>query len=100
MTSLKSAVEISSQQGSPWMVHHPTVENFWYLLTYPNFHYYLNSVTITIATVVVSMVISVLAAFSLARMGFWDSITHHRRVPDLPGSRPFQVGFLDLINSV
>ena len=74
ITSLKSSAEISAQTGSPWMVSHPTLENFWYLITYPNFQtYYLNSVMITIVTVVVSMVISVLAAFSLSRMGFWGS---------------------------
>ena len=28
MTSLKSSAEISAQQGSPWMVHHPTLDNF------------------------------------------------------------------------
>lgn len=76
MTSLKSSAEISAQQGSPWIVHHPTLENFWYLITYPNFQtYYLNSVIITLLTVAVTMVISILAAFSLARMGFWGSQT-------------------------
>jgi multiple sugar transport system permease protein len=70
ITSLKSSAEISAQTGSPWLVHHPTLENFWYLITYPNFQtYYLNSVLV----VVVSMTISVLAAFSLSRMGFWGS---------------------------
>src|SRR6478752_7612806 len=74
MTSLKSSAEISAQTGSPWLVRHPTLENFWYLITYPNFQkFYLNSVMITVVTVVVSMVISVLAAFSLSRMGFWGS---------------------------
>src|SRR3954468_5734297 len=64
MTSLKSSAEISAQTGSPWMVKHPTLENFWYLITYPNFQtYYLNSVMITILTVAVSMTISILAAF-------------------------------------
>ena len=49
MTSLKSSAEISAQTGSPWLVHHPTLENFWYLITYPNFQtYYLNSVMITV----------------------------------------------------
>jgi multiple sugar transport system permease protein len=76
MTSLKSSAEISAQTGSPWLVKHPTLENFWYLITYPNFQtYYLNSIIVTILTVVVSMVISVLAAFSLSRMGFWGSQT-------------------------
>jgi multiple sugar transport system permease protein len=74
MTSLKSSAEISAQTGSPWLVRHPTLENFWYLITYPNFQtYYLNSVMITVIVVAVSMIISVLAAFSLARMGFWGS---------------------------
>jgi multiple sugar transport system permease protein len=74
ITSLKSSAEISAQTGSPWLVHHPTLENFWYLITYPNFQtYYLNSVIVTVLVVVVSMVISILAAFSLARMGFWGS---------------------------
>ena len=66
MTSLKSSAEISAQTGSPWLVRHPTLENFWYLITYPNFQrYYLNSIIVTILTVAISMVISVLAAFSL-----------------------------------
>jgi multiple sugar transport system permease protein len=74
ITSLKSAAEISAQKGSPWLIHHPTLENFWYLITYPNFQtYFMNTVYVTIAVVVVTMVISVLAAFSLARMGFWGS---------------------------
>jgi multiple sugar transport system permease protein len=74
ITSLKSAAEISAQTGSPWLVRHPTLENFWYLITYPNFQtYFMNTVYVTIAVVVLTMVISVLAAFSLARMGFWGS---------------------------
>ncbi len=74
ITSLKSSAEISAQNGSPWLVHHPTLENFWYLITYPNFQqYYLNSVIVTVLVVAVSMVISILAAFSLSRMGFWGS---------------------------
>jgi multiple sugar transport system permease protein len=74
ITSLKSASEISAQTGSPWLVRHPTLENFWYLITYPNFQtYFMNTVFVTIAVVIVTMVISVLAAFSLARMGFWGS---------------------------
>ena len=74
MTSFKSSAEISAQSGNPWFPHHPTLENFWYLITYPNFQtYYLNSVIITVLVVAISITISVLAAFSLARMGFWGS---------------------------
>ena len=109
MTSLKSSAEISAQTGSPWLVHHPTLENFWYLITYPNFQtYYINSVLITIATVAISMSIAVLAAFSLARMGFWGSNVLSTGVfltYLIPASLLFLplfqiIGFLGLINSV
>ena len=65
ITSLKSSAEISAQTGSPWIVNHPTLDNFWYLITYPNFQtYYLNSAMITVVTVAVSMTISVAGAAS------------------------------------
>jgi multiple sugar transport system permease protein len=108
MTSLKSSAEISSESGNPWYAHHPTLENFWYLITYPNFQtYYLNSVIVTVLTVVISMSISVLAAFSLARMGFWGSQTLSTSVfltylvpPSLLFLPLFQiVGWIGLINS-
>jgi multiple sugar transport system permease protein len=108
ITSLKSSAEISAQSGSPWMVRHPTLENFWYLITYPNFQqYYLNSAIVTVLTVVVSMTIAVLAAFSLARMGFWGSQTLATGVfltYLIPASLLFLplfqiVGWLGLINS-
>ena len=109
ITSLKTSAEISAQSGSPWMVKDPTLENFWYLITYPNFQiYYLNSVMITVLTVVISMVISILAAFSLSRMGFWGSQALSTGVfltylvpPSLLFIPLFQiVGMLGLINSV
>jgi len=57
-------------------VQHPTLENYIYLLTYPNFlRFFFNSVMVTVLTVVISMIISVLSAFSLSRMGFWGSQT-------------------------
>ena len=108
MTSLKSSAEISAEKGSPWLVHHPTLENFWYLLTYPNFQiFYLNSVIVTVLTVAISMTISVLAAFSLARMGFWGSQTLSTGVfltylvpPSLLFLPLFQIiGWLGLINN-
>ena len=108
ITSLKSSAEISAQTGSPWIVHNPTLENFWYLITYPNFQiYYLNSVIVTLLTVGISMAISVLAAFSLARMGFWGSqalATGVFLTYLIPASLLFLplfqiVGFLHLINS-
>jgi multiple sugar transport system permease protein len=109
MTSLKSSAEISAQVGSPWLVHHPTLENFWYLITYPNFQtYYLNSAEITVVTVVVSMTISIMAAFSLSRMGFFGSTVLSTGVfltylipPSLLFIPLFQiVGALGLINNL
>ncbi len=74
ITSFKSSAEMSIQAGNPWIVAHPTLENYIYLLTYPAFlRFFANSVGVTIAVVVVTMVISILAAFSLSRMGFWGS---------------------------
>ncbi len=74
MTSLKSSAEISAQTGNPWIVHAPTLQNFTELAQNANFqHFFLNSVMVTVLTVAISMVISVLAAFSLSRMGFWGS---------------------------
>ena len=108
MTSLKTSAEISAQHGNPWYAHHPTLANFWYLITYPNFQtYYLNSVIVTVLTVVVSMTIAVLAAFSLARMGFWGSQTLATGVfltYLVPASLLFLplfkvIGWLKLINS-
>jgi multiple sugar transport system permease protein len=108
MTSFKSSAEISAQTGNPWFPHHPTLENFWYLITYPNFQtYYLNSVIITVLVVAISITISVLAAFSLSRMGFWGSEALSTGVfltYLIPASLLFLplfqiVGWLGLINS-
>ena len=108
MTSLKSSAEVSAQLGNPWIVHNPTLENFIYLITYPAFQtYFINSVLVTLATVVISMVISVFAAFSLARMKFWGSQTLATGVfltYLIPASLLFIplfqiVGWLGLINS-
>jgi len=108
MTSFKSSTEISAQTGNPWFPHHPTLENFWYLITYPNFQtYYMNSVIITVLVVAISITISVLAAFSLSRMGFWGSEALSTGVfltYLIPASLLFLplfqiVGWLGLINS-
>ena len=108
MTSFKGSHEIGAEQGSPWYPHHPTLENFWYLITYPNFQtYYLNSVIVTVLTVTISMAIAVFAAFGLTRMGFKGSQTLSTGVfltylvpPSLLFLPLFQiVGWIHLINS-
>lgn len=76
MTSLKTSAEISAEKGNPWIVHHFTLDNFLYLINYPNFRtYYLNSAQVTLFVVIITMVVAVLAAFGLVRLGFWGSQT-------------------------
>jgi len=76
VTSLKTSAEISAEHGNPWLVQHPTVQNFLDLIHNGNFqHFFINSVKITVVVVAASMAISVLAAFSLARLRFWGSQT-------------------------
>jgi len=74
VTSFKTSAEISEQQTNPWLVYRPTLQNFQELIADTNFqHFFINSVKITIFVVALSMAISVLAAFSLARLRFWGS---------------------------
>ncbi len=76
ITSLKTSKEISSLSGSPWLVQSPTLDNFWELITAKNYQtFFINSVKITVVVVILTMVISILAAFALARMRFWGSAT-------------------------
>jgi multiple sugar transport system permease protein len=74
LTSIKTSAEIADLGGSPWMVHDPTLENYRELLSNPMFiGFFVNSAKVTLLVVAVTMVISVLAAFALARMRFWGS---------------------------
>src|SRR5258707_1859502 len=75
ITSLKSSAEISAVTN-PWWVYHPTLDNYIALLTQRQFlTFFRNSVLVALCVVAITMVISVLAAFSLARMKFWGSAT-------------------------
>ncbi|MBV8492480.1 MAG: carbohydrate ABC transporter permease [Alphaproteobacteria bacterium] len=75
ITSLKSSAEIGAVTN-PWWVYHPTLENYVALLGSAQFlTFFKNSVVVSVCVVTLSMVIAVLAAFSLARMGFWGSAT-------------------------
>ncbi len=74
VTSLKSSAEIASEAGNPWIVQHPTLSNYIELLRQSNYlTFFWNSIKVTVCLVVVTMVVSVFAAFSLARMKFWGS---------------------------
>jgi multiple sugar transport system permease protein len=75
ITSLKTSAEIGAVTN-PWWVYHPTLENYVNLLTQKTFlTFFRNSAIVSVLVVSVTMVISVLAAFSLARMRFWGSAT-------------------------
>ena len=75
LTSLKSSAEISAGV-SPWIVQSPTLSNFYGLLTDSTFiRFFWNSAIVSILVVTITMIVSVLAAFSLARMKFWGSAT-------------------------
>jgi multiple sugar transport system permease protein len=70
ITSLKTSAEISAATN-PWWVFHPTLENYFGLLTSNQFlRFFWNSAWVSII-----MLISVPAAFALARMRFWGSAT-------------------------
>ena len=75
ITSLKTNEEISAQRGIPLIIQQgPTLfhyENLLWETAFPT--YFLNTVIVTLCTVAVSMVISVLAAYSLSRLKFWGA---------------------------
>lgn len=75
ITSLKSSAEIGAVTN-PWWVYAPTLDNYIALLTSSQFlTFFKNSAVVSVLVVCVTMVIAILAAFSLARMGFWGSAT-------------------------
>ncbi|HZR74669.1 carbohydrate ABC transporter permease [Bradyrhizobium sp.] len=75
ITSLKSSAEIGAATN-PWWVFHPTLSNYVELLTSDQFlRFFWNSTVVSIVVVIVTMLISVPAAFALARMKFWGSAT-------------------------
>ena len=75
ITSLKTSAEISAAK-SPWIVTDPTLSNYIELLGSNQYiTFFRNSALVSICVVVITMTISVLAAFALARMKFWGSAT-------------------------
>ena len=109
ITSLKTSAEIADQRGNPWLIRNPTLDNYWTLMNDSLFQgFFVNSVVITLIVVALTMVISILAAFALARMRFWGSqmlatgvfLTY--LVPDTLLFIPLYqiVGGLGLLNSI
>lgn len=75
ITSLKSSAEISAATN-PWWVFHPTLANYKELLTSNQYiRFFLNSAMVSVFVVIITMLISIPAAFALSRMKFWGSAT-------------------------
>ena len=75
ITSLKTSAEISAATN-PWWVYRPTLDNYKELLTSNSYlTYFRNSAIVSVVVVTLTMLISVPAAFALARMKFWGSAT-------------------------
>jgi multiple sugar transport system permease protein len=75
ITSLKTSAEISAATN-PWWISNPTLQNYIDLLSQNQFLvFFRNSAIVSICVVVLTMMISVIAAFALARMKFWGSAT-------------------------
>lgn len=75
ITSLKSSAEISAATN-PWWVFHPTLSNYVELLSSNQYlRFFFNSAMVATIVVTITMLISVPAAFALARMKFFGSAT-------------------------
>ncbi|WP_376098202.1 carbohydrate ABC transporter permease [Roseomonas sp. CCTCC AB2023176] len=71
MTALKPSAEIADLGGNPWIVRSPTLANFAEILGNPMFRgFFYNSMKVTVCVVILTMLISVPAAFALSRMRF------------------------------
>jgi multiple sugar transport system permease protein len=75
ITSLKSSAEVGAITN-PWWVYKPTLENYAALVGSEQYRtFFYNSAIVSLAVVVITMLISIPAAFALARMKFWGSAT-------------------------
>ena len=75
ITSIKTNAEISAA-GSPWWVFNPTLGNYVELLTSRTYQtFFRNSAVVSVLVVIITMLISIPAAFALSRMKFWGSTT-------------------------
>ncbi len=75
ITSLKDSGEISAVTN-PWWVNRPTFDNYLALFRSNDYlTFFRNSCVIAVIVVIVTMLISIPAAFSLSRMKFWGSTT-------------------------
>ncbi len=75
VTSLKTDAEVAHMATNPWIIANGiTFEQYRLLFQGTDFLiYFKNTVIVTLCVVAITMVVSVLAAFSLSRMRFWGS---------------------------
>ena len=75
VTSLKTDAEVAHMATNPWIIANGvTLDQFKILLTQTDFLiFFKNTAIVTVCVVIITMVVSVLAAFSLGRMKFWGS---------------------------
>jgi multiple sugar transport system permease protein len=75
VTALKSDAEMARLATNPWFIFDGiTLDQFKILLFQTDFlTFFKNTVIVTVCVVTITMVVSVLAAFSLGRMKFWGS---------------------------
>ena len=75
ITSLKTNAEISAAV-SPWWIFAPTLDNYIELLTSKTYlTFFRNSALVSLLVVLITMAVSIPAAFALSRMKFWGSTT-------------------------
>ena len=75
ITSLKTNAEISAAV-SPWWIFAPTLDNYIELLTSSTYlTFFRNSALVSVLVVLITMLVSIPAAFALSRMKFWGSAT-------------------------
>lgn len=75
ITSFKQNSEIISLEGIPWIIQQGVTLEHYSNLFFNTFFptYFLNSTIVTLLTVAITMGVSLLAAYALARMRFWGS---------------------------
>ncbi len=75
VTALKSDAEVAHMATNPWIIANGvTLDQFRILFKETDFLiFFKNTVIVTLCVVAITMVVSVLAAFSLGRMKFWGS---------------------------
>jgi len=75
VTALKGDAEMAQLSTNPWIIADGvTLDQFKILLTQTDFLiFFKNTIIVTVCVVAITMVVSILAAFSLGRMKFWGS---------------------------